>query len=134
MTGENRRIHVAAELVRGEQALRAARELMRLGLLNDAVSRAYYAAQHHAVALLLTEGVEPKTHVGLGRMLGMHFVVPGRIAPERAKELARLEQFRAEADYNRFFVLTEAGADEEVQVAERFCAELREWLDDNGWL
>ncbi len=50
MTLENRTIHVAAERVRGDAALRAARELLALGLFSDAVSRAYYAALHFAVA------------------------------------------------------------------------------------
>lgn len=133
MTGEHKRAHIAAELERGEQALRAAKELGRLGLLNDAISRAYYAAAHFTRALLLTEGVEPKTHVGLGRMLGLHFILPGKLPPDRAKDLSRLEQFRNEADYNRFFVFSSEGAAEEVEVAERFCDAVRHWLADNGW-
>jgi uncharacterized protein (UPF0332 family) len=134
VTGENRRAHLTAALARGEQALRAARELLRLGLVNDAVSRAYYAALHFAQALLLTEGVEPKTHRGVGAMLGMHFIMPGRLEAERGKELARLEQFRGEADYNRFFVFTPEGAADEVAAAERFCASLREHMRAGGWL
>jgi hypothetical protein len=98
LTDPNRRAHVAAELRRSEEALRAARSLLDLGLYADAVSRAYYAALHAAQALLLTEGVEPRTHRGVSGMLGLHFVVPGRIAPDRAKDLSRLEQFREEAD------------------------------------
>src|SRR5437667_12766253 len=104
MSPENARTHVRAELTRADEALRASHELLALGLLNDAVSRAYYAALHVARALLLTEGVDSQTHGGVGAMLGMHFVVPGRVDPERAEDLSRLEQFRAEADYNRFFV------------------------------
>lgn len=134
MTEDDARAHVAAEVELGEQALRAAQELLRLRLPHDSLSRAYYAAAHFARALLLTEGVEPKTHVGVSRMFGMHFVRPGRITPERAKDLARLEQLRAEADYNRFFVLTPEGAAEEVDVALRFCAELRDWLARHSWI
>jgi len=119
---ENTAVHVKAELARGDDALRAAHELLKLGLLHDAVSRAYYAAFHVARALLLAEGVEPPTHAGVSSMLGLHYVVPGRLAPERAKDLARLEQFRGEADYNRFFVFTPDGAAEEVAAADRFCA------------
>lgn len=133
MTRENRRAHVGAELALSGQALRAAHELLKLGLLNDAVSRAYYAALHLARAMLLTEGVDPQTHGGVSTMLGMHFVVPGRLAPEHAKELARLEQFRSEADYNRFFVFTHEGAAEEVAVADRFCAACRALLEKDGW-
>jgi uncharacterized protein (UPF0332 family) len=133
VTIENRSVHVRAERTRGEAALRAARELFALGLLNDAVSRAYYAALHFAVALLLTEGVEPRSHGGVGAMLGLHFVVPGKLPPESAKELSRLEQFRGEADYNRFFMFTAEGAREEVDVAISFCERARRFLDEHGW-
>lgn len=133
MTDENRRAHVAAETARGEESLRAARELLKLGLLNDAVSRAYYAALHYTLALLLTEGLDPQTHRGAISLLGQHFIVPGRLPPERGKELARLEQFRAEADYNRFFVFTAEGASEELAVAERYSAAIRQLLHAGGW-
>lgn len=129
MTSENRRVHIEAELARGREALRAAEALLAAGLLNDAVSRAYYAALHHALALLLTEGVEPRTHAGTSQMLGLHFVMTGKLSPERAKDLSRLEQFRGEADYNRFFVFTEPSAADEVQVARRFCASVAELLE-----
>jgi uncharacterized protein (UPF0332 family) len=131
---ENTRVHVRAEMVRSDESLRAAHELLKLGLFNDAVSRAYYAALHVARALLLTEGVEPQTHAGVSSMLGMHFVVPGRLAAEHAKELARLEQFRTEADYNRFFVFTTEGAAEEIGVADRFCSAGRALLEAARWL
>jgi uncharacterized protein (UPF0332 family) len=134
MSPDNARAHVRAETARGDEALRAAHELLKIGLLNDAVSRAYYAALHVARALLLTEGVEPQTHAGVGSMLGLHFILPGRFAAERAKELARLEQFRAEADYNRFFVFTAEGAAEEVAAADRFCSAGRALLASGGWI
>lgn len=133
MTRENREAHVTAELQRGRASLRAAIELQRLGLHHDAVSRAYYAALHFALAVLLTEGVEPKSHAGVSGMLGLHFVRTGRLPPQRAKELSRLEQFRSEADYNRFFVFDEASAQEEVEVAQSFCAEIESWLSMGGW-
>lgn len=122
-------MHIEAELARGREALRAAEALLAAGLLNDAVSRAYYAALHHALALLLTEGVEPRTHAGTSQMLGLHFVMTGKLSPERAKEFSRLEQFRSEADYNRFFVFTEPSAAEEVEAARRFCASVSELLE-----
>jgi hypothetical protein len=131
---ENASAHVLAEATRGGEALRAARELLRIGLLHDAVSRAYYAALHVARALLLTEGLDPKTHAGVSSMLSLHFIVPGRLAATHGKELARLEQFRAEADYNRFFVFSPEGASEEIAVAESFCAAGCSLLATGGWV
>lgn len=48
-------------------------------------------------------------------------------------EVSRLEQFRGEADYNRFFTFTEDGAREEVDVAISFCDRPRRFLDEHGW-
>lgn len=133
MTSENRLVHLRAEVARGQDSLRAARELLRLQLFNDAVARAYYAAFHFASAVLLTEGLEPRSHAGVGAMLGQYFVVNGRIEPALAKALSRLERFRGEADYNRFFVFTEQSAAEEVDVAQMFCESVARWLEQQGW-
>jgi len=64
------------------------------------VSRAYYAAFHYARALLLTVGLEPKTHRGVVDLVVEHFERPGRLAPEIASALARLQTFRGLADYD----------------------------------
>jgi len=53
MNAPNRRDNAAREAAVGDDALRAAEALLALGLHNDAVSRAYYAAFHYARALLL---------------------------------------------------------------------------------
>lgn len=50
---------------RASATTRSAHALLSLGLPNDAVSRAYYAAFHDARALLVHDGVQPKTHRGV---------------------------------------------------------------------
>ena len=67
--------------------MRAARVLVDASLLHDAESRLYYAIYHAAVALLLTEGLEPRSHAGTASMLGLHFVKTGRMDPEDARYL-----------------------------------------------
>lgn len=64
MTEDNQRRAIRDEVERADQALRAADALLGLGLFADAVSRAYYGAFHLLRALLLSRGVEPKTHAG----------------------------------------------------------------------
>jgi hypothetical protein len=48
--------------------------------------------------------------------------------------LSRLEQFRGEADYNRFFVFTRQGATEEVELASEFCTAIEAWLKQEHWI
>ena len=44
MTPQNELHNARQETQRGDQALHATEELLRLGLYNDAISRSYYAA------------------------------------------------------------------------------------------
>jgi uncharacterized protein (UPF0332 family) len=53
LTGENRRRNIAVEVARGDEALRESEQLVMASMPTGAVSRAYFAAFHHARALLL---------------------------------------------------------------------------------
>lgn len=78
-------------------ALRAADALVALELPNDAVSRAYYATLHAARALLMTHGLEPKTHQGVVALLNGRFA--STVGEDAVSAFARLQTFRGIADY-----------------------------------
>jgi uncharacterized protein (UPF0332 family) len=126
VTEENKRTNIAAELARADEALRAAVVLSDAGLLLDAESRLYYAIYHAAVALLLTEGVEPRSHAGTLGLLGLHFVKTGRLSPEHGRLFARIQKYRIEADYGRDFVLSAAGIREDLAACEGFIQRAQE--------
>ena len=125
MTPENRRANGAAELDRAEESLRAARVLTEAGLLADAESRVYYAAYHAAVALLLAEGLEARSHTGVGRLLGFHFVKTGRLDAGDARLFARLQKYRIEADYSTAFVVTRDALEEDLTASADFLTRVR---------
>ena len=125
MTGENKRANIAAELARCEQSLRAARVLIDADLLLDAESRLYYAAFHAAVALLLTESLQAKSHAGVAQLLGLHFVKTGRLDPDDARLFARLQKYRVEADYSTEFVLTKNALEEDLAACRAFVQRVR---------
>ena len=114
MNDENRRTNCASELARAEEAMRAARVLIDANLLSDAESRLYYAAYHAVAALLLSQGLEARSHAGVGELLGRHFVKTGRLDPGDARLFARLQKCRIEADYSTGFVVTLDAAQEDV--------------------
>ena len=134
MTDESRRLNVTAEVEKGQASLRAARALLDLDLPDDCVGRAYYAVFHLACAVLLTEGLEARSHAGVEHLFNLHFVRTGRIEPSRAKALARLQQFRLQADYSRAFRFTREGAAEELTLAEETFAALHGWIEATGHL
>ena len=125
MTEANRLANARAEAARGDDALRAASALVELGLHNDAVSRAYYAAFHYARALLLVAGLEPKTHRGVVSLLLEHYEKPGRLEPGAVSILARLQTFRGLADYDASERLAKERAETEVAAARLFVEKAR---------
>ena len=125
MTEANRLANARAEAALGDDALRAASALVELGLYNDAVSRAYYAAFHYARALLLVAGLEPKTHRGVVSLLLEHYEKPGRLEPGAVSILARLQTFRGLADYDATERLAKERAETEVAAARLFVEKAR---------
>ena len=87
--------------------MKEADTLNKDGLNVGAVSRLYYYVFHAVRALLLTKGLEPKTHEGALRLLSLHFVKPGLLDPEMSHSFARVMKYREEADYNPSYVSTD---------------------------
>lgn len=120
MTGDNIRANLAEEIARGEECLRAAEHLFAGGFFNDAVSRAYYAAFHWARALLLTKGIDPKSHRGVMQLISLHFVKDGVLPAEAAAALSQLGAFRELSDYNSSADFSAANARAEISRAQAF--------------
>jgi len=61
---------VQAEWRRAQKALQAAELLQQHGLVEDAISRAYYAIMHAAKAALLVHDVIAESHAAVRRLFG----------------------------------------------------------------
>ena len=122
MTPQNESVNAQEESRRGDEALRAAAELLRLGLHNDSISRAYYAAYHWTRAVLFTKGLESRTHRGALQLLGLHFVRTGRLSAQAVTLLAQLEDRREVSDYSAATRFTDDEARQSVDQAEAFIA------------
>jgi uncharacterized protein (UPF0332 family) len=133
LTRANRQKNLTLELEKGDSALRAAKLCAQAALWDDAVSRAYYAAFHHVQAILLSEGLESRSHAGEHHLFHLHFIKAGLVPARVGKLIAALQKFREQADHERAFEFTEAGAREELANAEEVCAALREKLATDGW-
>ncbi len=101
MTEKNKAVNIEQELERGKDCLKSAELLAVNGQLADAVSRLNYYSYHVMRALLLAKSLEPKTHEGILRLLGMHFIKPGILPTTTSHVFARLMKYREEADYSR---------------------------------
>jgi hypothetical protein len=128
MTQANENANAGAKMARGDESFRAAEELLRLGLFNDAVSCAYYAAYHWARALLFTQGIESKTHRGMIQLVGLHFVRTQRLPVEATTMLVQLANQREASDYTTSLRFDAKEAAEVVRQANDFVALCRPLL------
>ncbi len=107
MTEENKIANIKSELERAGEFLAASELLAKNRLLNDAVSRLYYYLLSYIRALLLTEGIEAKSHEGALRLVGLHFIKTEILGPPVSHILSKLMKYREEADYNPAFIFRE---------------------------
>ncbi|MBI3186103.1 MAG: HEPN domain-containing protein [Myxococcales bacterium] len=133
MTADNRRRNIAVELAESDRCLRAAEALFSLSLYKDALNRLYYAAFHLCLAVLLSDGIEPKTHRGALSLLGSELIRPGRLPADVQHEVARLETYREFADYDRDFVATRELVEKELAAAKAVRTTLLEFLARAGY-
>jgi len=100
VTKDNRRQNINAEMERADEALAAATLLFENGYINDAISRLYYFILYNVRALLLSKDLEPRSHDGAIRLLGLHFIKSGLMSKSTAQVFSKLMKYREEADYN----------------------------------
>ena len=128
MTADNQRDNIRADLERATEALAASTLLYENGYISDAISRLYYFVLYHVRALLLSKGLEPRSHDGALRLLGMHFVREGLIDKRAAQVFSKLMKFREEADYNPISMFTKEDFVTFKEEAEIFAAAVKSYL------
>ncbi|HAF16997.1 MAG: HEPN domain-containing protein [Thermacetogeniaceae bacterium] len=134
MTGENIRENIRDEILKAANLLAAADLLAENGFINDAVSRLYYYLFYYVKALLLTESMQPKTHEGTLRLLGMHFVNKGLLQRNISLIFSKLMKYRQDADYNPSFFFTESDFKELREEAVQAAFEVQEFLKRRGYI
>ena len=134
MTEDNKKTNIREELQRADQALKAASLLFDNGLLSDAISRLYYFVLHNVRALLLTEGLQPKSHSGALSLFGLHFVKKGVIEADVSHVFSKLMRYREEADYNPSHRFSSEDFVECRDEARKLSGQIHDHLEDMGYL
>jgi len=127
---ENKRGNIQAELEGAEKTLSEANLLFKNGFFKGAVSRLYYSLLYSVRALLLTKGLEPKSHEGALRLFGLHFIKEGLFETKASHIFSKMMKYREEADYNPAYRFTRedfVGLRKEVgELSKKIKAYLRE--------
>ncbi|MDP2755766.1 MAG: HEPN domain-containing protein [Nitrospirota bacterium] len=134
MTEENKRGNIKNELDRASKAMDAANLLFDNGFLHDAVSRLYYFLLYNIRALLLSKGLEPKSHEGALRVFSLHFVKEGIFEAKDSHIFSKLMKYREEADYNPSYIFTRDDFLEFKKEAEYLSEKIKAYLKEKGYL
>lgn len=134
MTEDNKRENVKLELEFAGKTLKEAVVLFENELFNGAISRLYYSFLHEVRALLLTKGIETKSHEGALRLLSLYFVKEGIFEPKAAHLLSKLMKYREEADYNPAYIFTDTDFVEFKKEVEAFSLKINNHLQKQGYI
>ena len=129
---EEIRAYIREEMKKARNALKAAETLLIESLLDDSVSRAYYAVFHSARCALKVKGIETKTHQGLIREFALHLIKPGLIEVEYGDILRQEKEDRETGDYEVFATFELEEAQKLVRDAKRFIERIEKFLNDAG--
>ena len=132
MNDQNKKLAIAEELRRSDEAYLAADLLFRNGFVADAISKLYYHLLYHTRALLILEDLEPRSHGGVLRLFGLHFVKTGIFSPNSSHVLSKMMKFREEADYNPAYTFTEEDYKEFLKDVADVAGNIRRYLSDAG--
>jgi len=130
----NKKLNVENEWKKVIEALSEARLLFEKDHPGGSISRAYYAVFHAGRSLLFSEGLETRSHQGLGRLFSLHFVKTGRFDARFSRILSKAQKYREEADYSADYVFTIGDAGERLKEVGEFISAAENFLRAKGFL
>ncbi len=133
MNSINRQLNIRIEMEKGQAALRQAKILHDSAEYDGTVSRAYYAAFHYASAVILTKGLEARSHEGLVRMFNLHFIKTGQFPKRYSTILSHAQKAREESDYQGEIPFTQEDAATRLQEVDEFVTYLEQFLRTEGF-
>ncbi len=129
MNGEDRKRISLAHISKARQFLDSAGILMKHGMIDSAINRAYYSAFHAVEALLVFNGLATKTHKGALNLFYLHFVETGHVSQEINRKLNRLFSLRMDADYGFIStLLTENDVLMGIEIAKQLIEFAENWI------
>ena len=132
LTDEQRRDIVRYRMENAQKMLSEVESHRENGFYNTAVNRMYYACYYAATAMLISMGIEVKSHDGVRLNLGKCVVMEGRLSPELGRFYSRLFSKRSTGDYDDFINHTLTTVDELLPQAQQLISTLLSQLDE--WL
>lgn len=112
--------HIKNKLEKGKAFMKEMDVLLQNKFYNTVINRLYYACFHVTKALLMTQGLDAKTHSGVGIVLHKNFIKPGVLEMHHAAFFAKLMNERSESDYGDFLIIDETEVEEFLEPGKDY--------------
>ncbi len=108
--------YINYRLSRAENTLNDAKILAKSNSWNSCVNRLYYSSFYAVTSLLISKGIEAKTHNGVKTIFFKEFIATGLLEREFGVLYSDLIDWRSEGDYDDF---TEYDSDTVLPMIEK---------------
>jgi len=124
-------VEIVKHLIRrSEGKLTSAKILLERDRIDDAISRAYYAAFLSVRALLYLLGISTRTHTGVITMFGLRVIKEGLLPSKIGKYLSELLEARETSDYAIMLYYTKEDGEIYIQKAEEVIVAVKNLIKD----
>lgn len=120
---------VVYRLERANETLLEAQILIENNFFNAAVNRIYYACYYAVIALLVKNRISAHSHSGVKQMLGLHFVVNGKLSTENARFYNQIFNDRITGDYDDFITYKKEMVEEMLPKAKSLITAINQLID-----
>lgn len=114
---------------RAEETLLEAEVLVKNGFYNAAVNRLYYSCYYAAIALLIKHQILTHSHSGVKQMLGIHFILTGKLDTKWGRFYTQLFNDRITGDYDDFIAYDKDAIDEILPKSTEFIQMIKGLLE-----
>lgn len=98
-------------------------------LYDNSLNRSYYTIFHSARAMMALDGADRKKHSGVIAYFQQYYIKTGIFDKKLSKIITTAFEFRQEADYEDFFILSIEEVKTQLQNAEIFYNEIKTYIE-----
>ena len=118
----------AVRLEHAEECLEAAKSLLLSGNYKSAANRSYYAVFHGMRAVLALNMIDMKHHSGIISEFRKLYIKTGIFDVKLSQIISVLFDIRNDSDYDDFFIVSKEEVIEQIDNAEYFLSEIKNYL------
>ncbi|MFN3480051.1 MAG: HEPN domain-containing protein [Thermodesulfovibrionales bacterium] len=111
-------------MARAYEFLEDAEMIFKAGRYKTSVNRSYYAVLNAIRAVLILEGVNPKSHEGAMPMLSLRLIKPGLLPKEFVKNFELLLSRRTDVDYGDLEITEPSDAEDSLNIAREMLSRI----------